>query len=74
MTEKDKQTQHAHRTSRSALYLNMWPIALAPSIPLVGLIFKNQPKVRNVLIAAIGGGTLLYAHSAALGSSKDISG
>lgn len=72
--EKDKENQHSHRKSRSSLYMNMWPIALAPSIPLVGLIFKNQPKVRNVLIAAIGGGTLLYAHSAALGSSKDITG
>jgi hypothetical protein len=51
----------------------MWPIALAPVIPLLGIAFKRQPRVRNALIAATGGAVLLYAHGSAIGGSSSIS-
>lgn len=54
-------------------YWNMWPIALAPVIPLLGIAFKRQPRVRNALIAATGGAVLLYAHGSAIGGSSSIS-
>lgn len=50
-------------------YFHMWPIALAPTIPLVGLAFKNYPRTRNVLIAMIGSGVLFGAHGAAVSTS-----
>jgi hypothetical protein len=52
----------------------MWPIALAPAIPLIGMAFKKQPRVRNALIGTVGIGVLLYAHGAAVGGSKDVTG
>lgn len=42
---------------------------LAPLIPLVGIAFKKQPRVRNPLIIGIGTAVLVGAHSAALSSS-----
>jgi hypothetical protein len=50
------------------------PIALAPVIPLIGLAFKKQPRIRNTLVAIVGGSVLLYAHVAAIGGSADIQG
>ena len=35
-----------HRKGSQPKYINMWPIALAPAIPLIGIAFKKQPKIR----------------------------
>ena len=55
-------------------YWQMWPIALAPSIPIIGMAFKNHPRVRNILIGGVACGVLVYAHGAAVGGSKDVTG
>lgn len=41
-----------------------WPIAAAPLIPLWGLLFKNNKKVRIALQAATGGGGEWWAKAA----------
>ena len=53
-------------------YAMMWPLALAPAIPLLGLAFKRQPRLRNALIAVTGGSVLIYAHATAIGGSSSV--
>lgn len=49
-------------------WLNLWPIFLAPVIPLIGLTVKN-PRVRNAAIAVVGGTVVVGAHSVAMSTS-----
>lgn len=61
------------QTKQPSEYLwNLWPIALAPSIPLAGLLLKNHPRARIGVIGCIGVGTLVYAHTAALSTSSKL--
>lgn len=50
-------------------YLNLWPIFLAPVIPLIALAFKKQPRIRNAAIAVVGGTVVVGAHSVAMSTS-----
>lgn len=49
-------------------YTNMWPILLAPVIPVAGILLKPYPQYRWPVIASIGGAILLGAHSMVIGS------
>ena len=68
-----KDTKEIRQKKQPREYLwNMWPIALAPSIPLAGLAFKKHPRVRIGVISCLGIGTLVYAHTAALSTSSKL--
>jgi hypothetical protein len=51
-------------------YTHLWPIALAPAIPALGLALRSHPdpKVRVGLPAAAAFGVLFFAHGFALKS------
>ncbi|PSC75023.1 hypothetical protein C2E20_1756 [Micractinium conductrix] len=55
-------------------YWRVWPILIAPVIPLIGIAFKNQPRTRNALMAITGGGVLIYGFGWAITGSSDVTG
>lgn len=60
------------RDYNKANYMQLWPIALAPAIPLAGIALKNHPVARNWVIGGIAVSVLFYAHGAALGGSSSV--
>jgi hypothetical protein len=60
------------RDYKNANYTLLWPIALAPAIPLAGMALKNHPTARNWAIGGIAVSVLVYAHGAALGGSSSV--
>ena len=48
----------------------MWPIALAPVIPVVGIALKKHKQIRFPATFGIAGVILVWSHAAALGSSS----
>lgn len=70
---RDKNPQPA-RKRREINYTQMWPIALAPLLPLTGMALKKHPKARNAALGSMAVGILLYAHGAAIGGSKEVTG
>jgi hypothetical protein len=55
---------------REVDYTHLWPIALAPAIPALGLALRSHPdpRVRVGLPAAAAFGVLFFAHGFALKS------
>ncbi|CAL6366780.1 unnamed protein product [Bathycoccus prasinos] len=49
---------------------NLWPIALAPVIPVVGIALKKHKQIRFPATFGIAGVILVWSHAAALGSSS----
>lgn len=60
------------RDYKKANYVQLWPIALAPAIPLAGIALKKHPVARNWVIGGIAVSVLFYAHGAALGGSSSV--
>jgi hypothetical protein len=72
--DQDTRQKQTTRQKREINYAQMWPIALAPLIPLTGMALKKHPKARNTVLGSMAVGILLYAHGAAIGGSKDVTG
>ena len=58
------------RKKRPPNYSNLWPIALAPVIPAVGIALKPYKQLRFPATFGIAGVVLVWSHAAALGSSS----
>jgi hypothetical protein len=63
-------TINGERRKRSPNYSNLWPIALAPVIPAVGIALKPYKQLRFPVTFGIAGVVLVWSHAAALGSSS----
>ena len=73
--DQDTHQKQAIRQKREINYAQMWPIALAPLIPLTGMALKkHQGQKHTVVLGSMAVGILLYAHGAAIGGSKDVTG
>jgi hypothetical protein len=58
------------RRKRAPNYSNLWPIALAPVIPAVGIALRPHKRLRFPVTFGIAGVVLVWSHAAALGSSS----
>lgn len=58
------------RRKRAPNYSNLWPIALAPVIPAVGIALRPHKQLRFPVTFGIAGVVLVWSHAAALGSSS----
>ena len=67
---RDTDDANAGYRRREVDYTHLWPIALAPAIPALGLALRSHPdpKVRVGLPAATAFGVLFFAHGFALKS------
>lgn len=55
------------RAGRSeANWAYLWPIALAPSIPLLGMALRNKPHIRNYVMGGWSGALLIWAATTSL--------
>ena len=62
--------EEGRRRKRAPNYSNLWPIALAPVIPAVGIALRPHKRLRFPVTFGIAGVVLVWSHAAALGSSS----
>ena len=68
--ENDATINGERSRKRAPNYSNLWPIALAPVIPAVGIALKPYKQLRFPATFGIAGVVLVWSHAAALGSSS----
>lgn len=68
--DENDATINGERRRRAPNYSNLWPIALAPVIPAVGIALRPYKQIRFPVTFGIAGVVLVSSHAAALGSSS----
>lgn len=71
--DDDNDNNASHLARRTVDYTHLWPIALAPVIPSLGLALRAHPdpKIRLGAPAAVACAILVGAHGFALNTSTD---
>lgn len=69
----DDANRESRARTRAPAYENLWPIALAPLVPAVGLACRasKDPAIRLGVPGAVALGILVFAHGFALSVSSD---
>jgi hypothetical protein len=71
--EENQNTHSVNLPRRGPDYTNLWPIALAPVIPALGLALRGHPDPRARIGVPVGVAfaVLVFAHGFALSASSE---